>query len=74
MLDQELLTQDEVVGALGVSEQTVRRWWRAGHMPKPLRFGRRLLRWRKCDIDEFLAGGSKTETEETIHASTERIA
>jgi len=38
-----------------VSERTVRRWWQSGQFPAPLRCGRRCLRFRLKDINDYLS-------------------
>ena len=56
----ELLTKTEVATLLRVSKSTVERMERAGELPArfaPLS-GRRVARWRRADVDEFLARGA----------------
>jgi excisionase family DNA binding protein len=50
-----LLTIREVAELLGMSESSVRRAWYDGNFPKPIRLGRRGLRWRRDDVESFLA-------------------
>lgn len=40
---------------LGVDVRTVHRYKSAGKLPKPIRFGGN-VRWRRQDIDDWLAG------------------
>lgn len=49
-----LLTIDEVATALRVSRDVVRRQWYSGEIPAPIRVGRRGIRWRETDIEQFL--------------------
>jgi predicted DNA-binding transcriptional regulator AlpA len=53
-----MLTTEDLVTILGVTPQTIRRWREAGQMPQPVRFGRRVIRWRQADIDAWLAAGT----------------
>ncbi len=46
-----------------VAISTIQRWVDAGDFPKPMRIGRRLLRWRVADVNDWLAKQSKQETE-----------
>jgi len=48
-----LLTAREVGELLGVSTETVLRWVRAGKLPS-IRMPGGALRFRKCDIEEWL--------------------
>ncbi len=40
---------------LGVSRSTCRRMWYEDKIPKPIRLGRRSIRWRVSDIHQFIA-------------------
>lgn len=42
---------------LGVTPQTVSNWRRAGEGPKWTRLGEKVVRYRKEDVEEFLAQG-----------------
>ena len=50
----ELLTIDEVAELFHCSRKTVRRSWNAGLIPKPIRIGRRSIRWRREELEEFI--------------------
>ena len=39
---------------LGVSRSTCRRMWYEDKIPKPIRLGRRSIRWRVSDINQFI--------------------
>ena len=52
----ELLQIDDVARALGVSRRSVYRLADAGRLPRPLKVGR-LNRWRRAEIDEWIAAG-----------------
>ncbi len=62
--DRRLLTVDDVSALLGVGKSTIYAHVKANAFPKPIRLGpartgdgvdRRTSRWRRSDIDEFLA-------------------
>ena len=51
-----LLDVGAVAELLACSPQHVRRLADAGRMPRPLKLGA-LLRWRRADLDDWLAAG-----------------
>lgn len=61
--DDPLISAPELAEQMNVSTQTIRRWWKAGQMPAPRRFGRRVIRWRRSDIDEWIEQQAVRETE-----------
>ncbi len=40
---------------LDCSCSSIRRWVRLQQFPRPTRFGRRVLRWRRSDIEQWLS-------------------
>ena len=55
MTDEKLLLDiREVSKLMGVSPRAIWGWAVAGHFPTPLKLGR-LRRWRRADIDTWLA-------------------
>lgn len=54
--ERELLTRKEVARTLGISARHVMRLAALGRMPKPVRL-RRLTRWRKTQLQAWLAKG-----------------
>ena len=58
-LESALLTVSDVAVILICSSRTVRRLADAGMMPVPLRLNS-LLRWRRADIDEWIAAGCRS--------------
>jgi predicted DNA-binding transcriptional regulator AlpA len=40
----------------GRTAKTLRAWWRRGLFPAPFRRGGYLVRWKRSQIDDFLAG------------------
>ena len=53
-MDKLVLTEGELAGILQVSRPTIRRMWWRDQLPAPIRVGV-LNRWRKSDIDQWLA-------------------
>ena len=47
-----LLSIEEVATFFDVHPHTIRRWYEAGIIPKPLRYGKRCLRWRRSVIEQ----------------------
>lgn len=50
-----LLTVDDVLQTLGISRTTLWEMRRRGEFPEAVRLGARALRWRREDIDNWLA-------------------
>lgn len=48
-----LVKASYVAELLGITQRSVRRLSRQGVLPTPLRIGRRMLRWRKVEVDEY---------------------
>jgi len=57
-------TPQEVAAYLGICDRTLRRWWESGVFPEPRRFGVRRLRFRRSDVEAWLAEFDKEGTEE----------
>ena len=53
----ELLKKLEVARILGISVQTVVRMTESGRLPEPLRLSAKTIRWRRADIEVWIAGG-----------------
>jgi excisionase family DNA binding protein len=51
---EELLTEKELAGLLKVSARTLRAWRDAGEGPPALKIGRRAIRYRRSDVEEWL--------------------
>lgn len=49
-----LLCAKEVARMLSVDVRTLYRLERAGKVPAAMRFGRKLIRWRCADLEDFL--------------------
>ena len=50
-----LLTVQEVAAACGVSVPSVWRWSREGSFPVPVRVAKRSTRWRREEVEAWLA-------------------
>jgi excisionase family DNA binding protein len=50
----DLLTAQEVARRLSISVRTLYRLVQAGRVPTPMRFNRKLIRWRARDIDRLV--------------------
>jgi excisionase family DNA binding protein len=50
----DLLTVQEVADRLNVSVRTVYRLLSRGELPQPVRFNRKLVRWKRCDMDRYI--------------------
>ena len=60
-----LFTLKELAEIFQCHPQTLLQLANAGEFPKPLRLSRRLLRWRKVDIENYIsAHAEKSETYE----------
>lgn len=51
------MTRDEVAEAAGVHPRTLGVWARRGYGPRPVRLGPRTLRYRRADVETWLARG-----------------
>ena len=52
--DQRLLTIDQLATKLGVSKSCIRKWLASGFLPRPLKLGKRLIRWELDTIAAWL--------------------
>ena len=58
-----LLSVRDVAARIGVSHVSVWRFVKRGHLPKPMKIGTRLSRWKASDIEDFLdAAAARHET------------
>lgn len=56
-----LITIDELAHELRVSRAAAWKWLAAGKLPRPIRLGDRCPRWRRADIEQWLANGGRVE-------------
>ena len=52
--DDQMLTVKNVAAQLEVSDETLRRWARAGRLV-PVKIGARAVRYRRTDVQAFIA-------------------
>ena len=52
---RELLRREEVEERFGISRSWIYCEMRAGRFPEPVRIGKRAVRWRVTDLDEWAA-------------------
>jgi predicted DNA-binding transcriptional regulator AlpA len=50
----EWLSEVEVAGILGLSGRTIRRWVDGGQFPKPYYLAKRVRKWRRREVDDWL--------------------
>ncbi|MCY4554903.1 MAG: AlpA family phage regulatory protein [Chloroflexi bacterium] len=53
---RELMRREEVEERFGVSRSWIYCEMRAGRFPEPVKIGKRSVRWRVVDLDEWAAG------------------
>jgi len=53
---RELLCREEVEKRYSVSRSWIYSQMRAGRFPEPVKIGKRAVRWRMADLDEWAAG------------------
>jgi predicted DNA-binding transcriptional regulator AlpA len=41
---------------LSITVRTLRRWVELGCFPRPVRIGRKYVRWRRSDVEAYFAG------------------
>ena len=54
MMNEELLTANQVAATCKISIRQVWRWRDAGTLPEPIKFGR-ITRWKSSDISAWIA-------------------
>jgi predicted DNA-binding transcriptional regulator AlpA len=53
---RDLLSACEVAVRLSITVRTLRRWVELGCFPRPVRIGRKYVRWRRRDVEAYFAG------------------
>ena len=48
------LRRKEVATYFNISESTVFRWWKSGHLPSPIELGPNRTVWDKAEIDKWI--------------------
>ena len=51
---KDLLTAQEVARRLSIGVRTLWRLVAAGNLPQPVRFSRKLVRWKAVDIEQYI--------------------
>ena len=54
MTKPKYIPKKEVARILNISESTVIRWAKAGHIPKPFQLGPNKTNWDKDEIDQWI--------------------
>jgi predicted DNA-binding transcriptional regulator AlpA len=58
------MTSAEVGRVFSIAERTTRQWHDEGRLPPAIKVSRKTLRWRRSDIEAFIAnGGVPQQTE-----------
>lgn len=57
VVPQELLTTKQVAKMLKAGERSVWRWSHSDRMPAPIRIGNNAVRFRRRDIEDWIADG-----------------
>jgi predicted DNA-binding transcriptional regulator AlpA len=52
-IHQDMLSAKAIAGRLGIAPRTLWRMVRRGHFPQPIRFNRKLVRWRARDVQIY---------------------
>ena len=50
-----LIKCHEIQADFTLSRATIYRWMKEGKFPKPIHLGTNMVRWKKSDIDDWLA-------------------
>ncbi len=50
----QLLAVADVAALCRVHPRTIRRWLAQGRLPQPIRFNRKVIRFRGCDIERWV--------------------
>jgi excisionase family DNA binding protein len=53
-IDKDLLTPREVAARLSVAVRTLWRMVERDGFPQPVRFTRKLVRWKACDVEAYV--------------------
>lgn len=59
---EPLLNTDEAAACLGTTKRTLEAWRTVGSGPAFVKLGGRLVRYRPCDLEAFVAAGARTNT------------
>ena len=54
-MSEQLYTRTEIENQFGICANSLRQLVNDREFPAPIKIGRRLLRWRKSTVDQFIA-------------------
>jgi len=54
-IDKDLLTPREVAGRMSIAMRTLWRMVELNRFPQPVRFTRKLVRWKARDVDAYIS-------------------
>ena len=54
-MSEQFYTRAEIENQFGICANSLRQLVNDGEFPAPIKIGRRLLRWRKSTVDQFIA-------------------
>lgn len=63
-----VITEQEFAALLRVHPETARRWRSDGLGPRPIHAGGRLVRYRRVDVDAWIAAGGVAGADRTSRA------
>lgn len=55
-MEAGLLTIKQVAEIFGVSTRTISRMVKESGLPKPIKYGKKVIRWREADIQSYING------------------
>lgn len=70
----EFVTLPQLAERLGVSRVSISRWVEQGALPRPLRIGRRIVRWRVADLNAWFAEQQQHQNGVVRHDTIEQPA
>jgi|YNPMSStandDraft_1061717.scaffolds.fasta_scaffold55162_1 excisionase family DNA binding protein len=59
--DERLLKVEEVATTVGLSRACIWRWAARGRFPQPIRLGNKTTRWKRSDVEAWIAAAEKAE-------------
>ena len=59
---EALFTTEQAAARLGTTKRTLEAWRYEGGGPVFVKLGGRLVRYRPCDLESFIAAGEQTNT------------
>lgn len=56
LIDMQMLAPRDICALLKVSKRTLQDMIQRGDWPPPIRFTKKTVRWRRCDVERALRG------------------